>query len=69
MCKRTSSKKASARTGPLPTNFININGLLLSLGDLRKADFSQIKNPKASVISCQKTLIEILDVLRGFAES
>ena len=69
MCKKTTKRKKSARDAVHIANYLEINGLRLALGDLRKADFSAISNPKASVKSCQETLIAILDVLRGFSES
>lgn len=69
MCRKTSNKRTAKRDSAHIANFLNINGMTISLGDLRKADFSQIANPKASVKSCQETLIAILDVLRGFSES
>jgi hypothetical protein len=69
MCKKPTKKKAGARDNPVPLNFITINGMTLSLGDLRKEDFSSIQNPKASVKSIQDTLIALLNVLRGFSET
>lgn len=69
MCKKTSKKRTSKRDAVNIANFLNINGMTISLGDLRKADFSQIADPKASVKSCQETLIAILNVLRGFSET
>lgn len=69
MCKRSSKSKSVARDGTVqPVNFITINGMTLSLGDLRKADFSSIPNPKASVNSLKETVTAILDILRGFSE-
>jgi hypothetical protein len=58
-------KKNSRRDVPVVVNNLVINGQACSLGDLRKADFAAVHDPKASVISIQKTLIEILDILRG----
>lgn len=46
-------------------NHIRIGNVNYDLGDFHKADFDGIHNPKASVKSCQQTLIEILDILRG----
>ena len=69
MCKRSSKSKSAVRDGTVqPVNFITINGMTLSLGDLRKADFSSIPNPKASVNSLKETVTAILDILRGFSE-
>ena len=69
MCKKTTKKITSKRDAVHIANFLNINGMTISLGDLRKVDFSQIANPKASVKSCQETLIAILNVVRGFSET
>lgn len=67
--RKTTTKRTSGRRDAIPNvNFLTVNGVTLSLGDIRKADFSQISNPKASVKSIQETLISILDVLRGFSE-
>lgn len=46
-------------------NHIRIGNVTYNLGDLRKADFDGIPDPKASVKSCQTTLIAILNILRG----
>lgn len=70
MCRKTTKRKSSKRDSPpLPVNFITINGMTLSLGDLRKVDFSSIHDPKASVKSLQETMVALLGVLRGFAET
>ena len=68
MCKKATKKRTVVRDNPAPLNFITINGMTLSLGDLRKADFSSIPNPKASVNSLTETMTAILDILRGFSE-
>ena len=49
-------------------NFLTINGMTLSLGDLRKADFAALEDPKASVKSIQAWAIQLNTILRGFAE-
>lgn len=69
MCKKTAAKRTKKRDAPRKANFIGIGGVTYSLGDLRTTDFAHIANPKASVKSCQETLIAILDVLRGFSET
>ena len=69
MARKIVRREASKRDAIPNVNFLTIGGLTVSLGDIRKSDFSSIKNPKASVKSCQDTLIAILDVLRGFSET
>ena len=67
---RTKNTTSTARDNtPKVTNFINIDGMVLSLGDLRKADFSQIEDPKASVNSLKAWAIQLNNILRGFAQS
>ena len=65
--KATSSKKAKKDT-PKVMNFFQINGTTFSLGDLRKADFSLVENPKASVKSIQAWAIQLNNILRGFSQ-
>ena len=69
MATRTTSKKSAKRDAPKVTNFIQINGMTYSLGDLRKADFSAIEDPKASVKSIQAWAKSLNTILRGFALS
>jgi len=69
MARKIVRREASKRDTIPNVNFLTIGGLTVSLGDIRKSDFSSIRNPKASVKSCQDTLIAILDVLRGFSET
>ena len=68
MAGNTERKKSQKRDAPRVMNFLNINGMTLSLGDLRKADFSELENPKASVKSIQAWAIQLSNILRGFAE-
>lgn len=44
---------------------IVIGGRAISVGDVRAADFADIAEPKASVISLQETLSAILHALQG----
>ena len=69
MARKPVNRSSSKRDAIPNVNFLTINGMTVSLGDIRKADFSAIPNPKASVKSCQDTLISILNVLRGFSEA
>ena len=48
---------------------ISVGSQQWSLGDLFKADFANIHDPKASVKSIQETLILVLNVLRGMEDS
>jgi hypothetical protein len=50
-------------------NFLNINGMTLSLGDLRKSDFSAVEDPKCSVKSLQTWAIQLNNILRGFSQA
>ena len=68
MAGKTESKKSQKRDAPREMNFLTINGMTLSLGDLRKADFAQLHNPKASVKSIQAWAIQLSNILRGFSE-
>jgi hypothetical protein len=67
MAGNTERKKTQKRAAPQVMNFLNINGMTLSLGDLRKADFSEIEDPKASVKSIQEWAIQVSNILRGFS--
>lgn len=68
MAARTGTTKSQKRDVPLNMNFLTINGMTLSLGDLRKIDFSQLKDPNASVKSIQAWCIQVGDILRGFSQ-
>ena len=65
----TERKRAQKRDAPKVMNFLSINGLNLSLGDLRKSDFSSIENPKASVKSLLAWAISLNNILRGFSQA
>ena len=67
MAGNTERKKPQKRSAPQVMNFLNINGMTLSLGDLRKADFSGLEDPKASVKSIQEWAIQVSNILRGFS--
>lgn len=69
MSTKETEKKNSKRDAPAIVNFLSINGMTLSLGDLRKADFSAIEDPKASVKSIQAWAIQLNNILRGFSEN
>ena len=60
---------AGAGDDPRIVNVININGTPYSIGDLRKADFSSVEDPKASVKSLQAWAINLNNILRGFSQS
>ena len=49
------------------TNITNIiiGGRKLVVGDVRSEDFAGIEDPKASVVSLQSTLVQILHKLQG----
>lgn len=68
MSGKSENKNGSKRDAPRVLNFLTINGMTLSLGDLRKADFSALEDPKASVKSIQSWAIQLNNILRGFAE-
>ncbi len=68
MAGKTERKKSQKRDAPQVMNFLNINGMILSLGDLRKADFSELEDPKASVKSIQEWAIQVSNILRGFSK-
>lgn len=69
MAGKTVSRKSQRRDAPREMNFLTINGMTLSLGDLRKVDFAQLQDPKASVKSIQAWAIQLNNILRGFAEA
>ena len=64
-----SGKSLRAGGTPQTVNVLNINGNLFSLGDLRKADFSAVEDPKASVKSIQAWAIQLNNILRGFSQA
>lgn len=68
MAIKTTKRKVASRENPKVMNFLNINGMTLSLGDLRKADFSSVEDPKASVKSIQAWAIQLNNILRGFSQ-
>lgn len=68
MSTKASSSKSAKRDTPKVMNFFKVNGTVFSLGDLRKADFSGIEDPKASIKSLQAWAIELNNILRGFAQ-
>ena len=68
MAGKKDNKKELKRDAPQTMNFLNINGMILSLGDLRKADFSELQDPKASVNSLKNWAIQLNNILRGFAQ-
>lgn len=45
--------------------YIIIGGRKLAVGDVRSQDFAAIEDPKASVVSLQSTLVQILHKLQG----
>lgn len=63
--KRTAVKKSEKRDAPNIINFFNVNGITYALGDLRKADFSMLDDPKASVNSLREWAIQLNNILRG----
>ena len=66
--KSTAEEKCGKRDTPKLMNFLTINGMTLSLGDLRKADFASLEDPKASVNSLKAWAIQLNNILRGFSE-
>ena len=68
MAGKNEDKKPQSREAPQSMNFLTINGMTLSLGDIRKSDFSQLHNPKASVKSIQAWAIQLSNILRGYSE-
>ena len=68
MSTKASSSKSAKRDTPKVMNFFKVNGTVFSLGDLRKADFSEIEDPKASIKSLQAWAIALNNILRGFAQ-
>lgn len=69
MAGKNEDKKPQRRDAPKSMNFLTINGMTLSLGDIRKTDFSELHNPKASVKSIQAWAIQLSNILRGYAEA
>ena len=69
MAGKSEKKNAQKRDAPHIMNFLNINGMHMSLGDLRKADFSELEDPKASVKSLQAWAIQLSNIVRGFSKS
>ena len=63
--KRTAEKKSVKRDAPPIMNFFNINGITYALGDLRKADFSALEDPDASVKSLRAWAIQLNNILRS----
>ena len=59
----------SPRTGGTPqtVNVLNINGNLYSLGDLRKADFSDLEDPNATVKSIVAWAKQLNMILKGIS--
>jgi hypothetical protein len=49
-------------------DFLTINGMTLSLGDLRKADFSGVEIPKSTVSSIVKWATQITAILQGITK-
>ena len=68
MSDKVGSKRKTKRDAPHRVNSLIINGVAYSLGDLRKSDFSQLEDPKASVKSLQAWAIQLNNILRGFAQ-
>ena len=66
--QNTAEKRGGSREAPKLMNFLTINGITLSLGDLRKADFSALEDPKASVNSLKAWAIQLNNILRGFPQ-
>ena len=67
MATKSTGNKVGKRDTPKIMNFLTVNGSVYTLGDLRKADFSSIEDPKASVKSLQAWAIQINNILRGFS--
>lgn len=65
MATRSTSRKSASRDAPKITNFLNINGKLFSLGDLRQADFSSLEDPVASVNSLLAWAKSLNQILKG----
>lgn len=68
MATKTADKKSAKRDAPQIMNFLTVNGSVYALGDLRKADFSTLEDPKASVKSIQAWAIQLNNILRGFSQ-
>ena len=61
------SKALRSGSTPLAVNVLNINGNLYSLGDLRKADFSGLEDPAASVKSLVAWAKQLNGILKGIS--
>ena len=68
MSTKSTEKKSGKRDNPRIMNFLTVGGMTLSLGDLRKADFSALQDPKASVNSLKTWAIQLNNILRGFSQ-
>ena len=64
---RKKVKSAALRAGGTAqkVDVLNINGSLYSLGDLRKADFSSLEDPSATVKSLVAWAKELNRILKG----
>ena len=62
-----SGKSLRAGGTPQTVNVLNINGNLFSLGDLRKADFSSVEDPAASVKSLVAWAKQLNRILKGIS--
>ena len=68
-----SEKKSSAArsvgakrdTAAKIVNFLNIDGINVSLGDIRKSEFASVEDPAASVKALVAWAKEINKILRG----
>lgn len=69
MAGKNKDKKPQRRDVPQAMNFLTINGMTLSLGNIRKEDFSKLHNPKASVKSIQAWAVQVSNILRGYSEA
>jgi hypothetical protein len=65
---RTKRATANKREAPKKMDFLTINGMTLSLGDLRKADFSGVEIPKSTVSSIVKWATQITAILQGITK-
>lgn len=66
--KKTTRAKVAKREAPKKMDFLTINGMTLSLGDLRKADFSGVEIPKSTVSSIVKWATQITSILQGITQ-
>lgn len=67
---RRSTKRAliEKKEAPKNVNFLTINGLTLSIGDLRKVDFQSLEDPKSSVNSLVAWAKKVNAILKGVSE-